>query len=41
MVKKRRKRVRRGHPIAILVGLHDKDAVFWRIFSETIRYTSK
>ena len=37
MAKKRRKRVRRGHPVAILIGLHDKDAVFWRIFSETIR----
>ena len=41
MAKKRRKRVRRGHPIAILIGLHDKDAVFWRIFSETIRHHFK
>ncbi len=37
MAKKRRRRVKRGHPIAILIGLHDKDAVFWRIFSEAIR----
>jgi len=37
MAKKRRKRVRRGHPVAILIGLHDRDAVFWRIFSESIR----
>ncbi|MEE9379722.1 MAG: hypothetical protein V3V33_16980 [Candidatus Lokiarchaeia archaeon] len=37
MVKKRKRRVKRGHPIAILIGLHDNDAVFWRIFSETIR----
>jgi len=37
MSKKRKRRVRRGHPIAILIGLHDTDAVFWRIFSETIR----
>ncbi len=37
MSKKRKKRVRRGHPVAILIGLHDNDAVFWRIFSETIR----
>jgi len=37
MPKKRKKRVRRGHPVAILIGLHDNDAVFWRIFSETIR----
>ncbi len=37
MSKKRKKRVRRGHPVAILIGLHDNDAVFWRIFSESIR----
>ena len=36
MTKKRRRRVKRGHPVAILIGLHDNDAVFWRIFSETI-----
>ena len=41
MSKKRKKRVRRGHPIAILIGLHDNDAVFWRIFSETIRFHFK
>ncbi|MHA1491167.1 MAG: hypothetical protein ACTSRI_16155 [Promethearchaeota archaeon] len=37
MAKKRKKHVKRGYPIAILIGLHDNDAVFWRIFSETIR----
>jgi stalled ribosome rescue protein Dom34 len=37
MAKKRKRRPKRGHPIAILIGLHDNDAVFWRIFSETIR----
>ena len=37
MTKKRRKRAKRGHPIAILIGLHDNDAVLWRVFSETIR----
>jgi stalled ribosome rescue protein Dom34 len=37
MAKKRRRRVKRGHPIGILIGLHDNDAVFWRIFSEVIR----
>ena len=37
MAKKRKKRAKRGHPIAILIGLHDNDAVIWRIFSETIR----
>jgi len=37
MAKKRKKRAKRGHPIAVLIGLHDNDAVIWRIFSETIR----
>ncbi len=37
MTNKRKKRTKRGHPIAILIGLHDNDAVFWRIFSESIR----
>ncbi|MHA2037052.1 MAG: hypothetical protein ACW98X_11495 [Promethearchaeota archaeon] len=37
MTKKRNRRFKRGHPIAILIGLHDKDAVIWRIFSEIIR----
>jgi stalled ribosome rescue protein Dom34 len=41
MAKKRRKRTKRGHPIAILIGLHEKDAVFWRIYSEVIRFDSK
>jgi stalled ribosome rescue protein Dom34 len=41
MAKKRKKRAKRGHPIAILIGLHDKDAIFWRIFSETIRMHHK
>ncbi|MHA1914297.1 MAG: hypothetical protein ACW986_15350 [Promethearchaeota archaeon] len=38
MVKKRKYRVKRGHPVAILIGLHENDAVFWRIYSETIRF---
>jgi stalled ribosome rescue protein Dom34 len=37
MAKKRKKRIKLGHPIAMLIGLHDNDAVIWRIFSETIR----
>ena len=41
MAKKRKKRGKRGHPIAILIGLHDSDAVVWRIFSETIRFHLK
>lgn len=41
MAKRRKKRPKRGHPIAILIGLHDNDAVFWRIFSESIRLHHK
>ncbi|MHA2180299.1 MAG: hypothetical protein ACXAAH_02615, partial [Promethearchaeota archaeon] len=37
MGKKRKRRIKRGHPVAILIGLHDNDAVIWRIFSESIR----
>ena len=40
MTKKRRKHIKRGHPIAILIGIHDNDAVFWRVFSEAIRLHS-
>jgi stalled ribosome rescue protein Dom34 len=38
MTKKKKNRVKRGHQVAILIGLHEDDAVFWRIFSETIRF---
>jgi stalled ribosome rescue protein Dom34 len=38
MAKRSRRRVKRGHQVAILIGLHDNDAVFWKIFSETIRF---
>jgi stalled ribosome rescue protein Dom34 len=41
MAKKRRRRPKRGHPIGILIGLHDTDAVFWKIFSETIKFHLK
>ncbi|MFX0073205.1 MAG: hypothetical protein ACFFAO_19170 [Candidatus Hermodarchaeota archaeon] len=41
MAKKRKKRGKRGHPIAFLIGLHDSDAVLWKIFSETIRFHLK
>ena len=37
MPKKRKTRVKRGHPVSLLIGLHDDRAVFWRIFSETVR----
>ncbi|MFW9819085.1 MAG: hypothetical protein ACFFE5_05695 [Candidatus Thorarchaeota archaeon] len=38
MVKKRKKPIKRGHQVAILIGLHDNDAVFWKIYSESIRF---
>ena len=37
MPKKKKTRVKRGHPVSLLIGLHDDRVVFWRIFSETIR----
>ena len=37
MVKKRKFRTKRGHPVAILIGLHEDNAVFWRIFSESVK----
>ena len=37
MPKKRTRRVRRGHPVAILIGLHDDNSVFWRIFSGVVK----
>jgi stalled ribosome rescue protein Dom34 len=41
MAKKKKRRVKRGHQVAILIGLHENDAVFWRIFSESIRFYSR
>jgi stalled ribosome rescue protein Dom34 len=38
MAKKRKNRIKRGHQTAILIGLHDDDAVFWKVYSETIRF---
>ncbi len=38
MAKKRKKRVKRGHPIAILIGLHNNNAGFWRIFSVVFKF---
>jgi stalled ribosome rescue protein Dom34 len=32
-----RKRRRRGYPVAVLVGLENKRAIFWNIFSNTIK----
>ncbi|MBN1800031.1 MAG: hypothetical protein JW891_00905 [Candidatus Lokiarchaeota archaeon] len=40
MTKKRRIRSKRGHPIAVLIGLHDENAIVWRIFSEVIKHQS-
>ena len=37
MSKKRKFRKRRGHPVGLLIGLLEDSAVFWRIFSESIK----
>lgn len=37
MPKKKKYRIKRGHPVSILIGLHDDNAVFWRIFSKIIK----
>jgi len=37
MPRKRKTRIKRGHPVAILIGLHEDNAVFWRIFSESVK----
>ncbi len=37
MAKKRKRPIKKGHPIAILIALHDNDAVIWKILSETIK----
>lgn len=41
MAKKRKKRIKRGHQVAILIGLHDNDAVIWKIYSKAIKFYSK
>ncbi len=41
MTKRNKKRIKRGHQIAILIGLHDNDAILWKIYSETIRFHSR
>ena len=34
---KRKHRYRRGYPLAVLVGLEDRRAVLWRVFSEVVK----
>lgn len=34
----RKRRYKRGYPIAVLVGLEKKRAVLWRVFSKIVRY---
>jgi stalled ribosome rescue protein Dom34 len=34
---KRRGRYRRGYPLAVLVGLEERRAVLWRVFSEVVK----
>jgi stalled ribosome rescue protein Dom34 len=33
----RRRRYRRGYPLALLVGLEERRAVLWRVFSEVVK----
>jgi stalled ribosome rescue protein Dom34 len=37
MSTKKKKRVKRGHPVGILIGFDEEIVVFWRIFSEIVR----
>ena len=37
MPRRKIKRVKRGHPVALIVGIHDDRAIFWRVFSEIVR----
>ena len=37
MPRRKIKRVKRGHPVALIVGIHDDRAIFWRVFSESVR----
>ena len=34
---KRRRRYRRGYPLAVLVGLEERRAAVWRVFSEAVK----
>lgn len=34
---KRKHRYRRGYPLAVLVGLEERRAVLWRVFSEVVK----
>ena len=34
---KRRRRYKRGYPLAVLVGLEERRAVLWRVFSEVVK----
>ena len=34
MSTKKKKRVKRGHPVGILIGFDEETVVFWMIFSE-------
>jgi stalled ribosome rescue protein Dom34 len=37
MSPKKKKRVKRGHSVGILIGFDEETAVFWKIFSEIVR----
>jgi stalled ribosome rescue protein Dom34 len=39
-VKPKRRREKRGYPVAVLVGLEEEGAVLWRVFSKVAKYES-
>ena len=38
---KRKRRYRRGYPVAILVGLEDNHAIFWNVFSKVVKQSKR
>ncbi|WNZ29181.1 MAG: hypothetical protein IAX21_11220 [Candidatus Bathyarchaeota archaeon] len=38
---KRKRRYKRGHPVAILVGFEEKYATFWNIFSQVVKLSKR
>ncbi len=38
---RRKRRYRRGYPVAILVGLEDNHAIFWNVFSKVVKRSKR
>ena len=38
---KRKRRYKRGYPIAILVGIEDNHAIFWNVFSQVVKQSKR